>query len=290
MRLSMTSWPMARPVTGRTLSAIILVLTGGFFVLLGVMLLLAGLLGDDGRRTAETLALALSGLYCLAIGFGAGALLGARFRERSRSSSLPFRRGEHRATRDHDWDEKEAEPRREPLVMVLLVLILLLPFAIAAAFAPLPRLAGSFLTVVVLVSLGFRSLVEILCRIRDRFRLRPRLGFGQFPFPLGGRLRAELRLARPVASAADRVLLLLRPVEEAVSRKKKVECWSPLLISDSAPLIDKKTVSIDLPIPGDAPSTRLAEPPCIFWELGVRIPLRYGLRMTWFFLVPVYEE
>jgi hypothetical protein len=125
------------------------------------------------------------------------------------------------------------------------------------------------------------------------------LAYGDFPFMLGGTVRARLRVPRHI-SAIDELSLTFRCVEEKYvttnrggERETNVVCYE--LYSESVTL-DRQRLSgmavgeipIEFKIPADQPATTLIATPPTYWELEAKGKSQ-GVKYESVFLVPVYQ-
>jgi hypothetical protein len=125
------------------------------------------------------------------------------------------------------------------------------------------------------------------------------LGYGSFPYFLGGPLHAELRAPRNVA-AIDDLTLTLRCVEERYittgngrNRSTSVVCYElykDVLTFDRARLqgLAAGVIPFDFRLPSDQPVTTLVSTPPSYWEIEAKGKAR-GVDYEAVFLVPVYK-
>jgi hypothetical protein len=125
------------------------------------------------------------------------------------------------------------------------------------------------------------------------------LTYENFPFALGGTLRARLRSPHHV-SAIDQLTVTLRCVQEKYvtsgtgqNRQTDVVCYE--LYNDVATYDrDRLTglagydIPIEFRVPADQPTTNLAATPPIYWEIEANGKAR-GVDHEALFLVPVYK-
>jgi hypothetical protein len=125
------------------------------------------------------------------------------------------------------------------------------------------------------------------------------LAYEEFPFALGGILRARLRSPHHV-SEIDELTLTLRCVQEKYvtsgtgsNRQTNVVCYE--LYSDVATFDrDRLTglagndIPVEFRIPADQPTTSLAATPPIYWEIEASGKSK-GVDYEALFLVPVYK-
>ena len=125
------------------------------------------------------------------------------------------------------------------------------------------------------------------------------LTYNEFPFALGGLLRARLRVANHV-SAIDELILTFRCVEEKYvtvntgrDRETKVVCYE--LYAESATLDRDRLhgliggeIPVEFKIPPDQPATTFMVTPPTYWEIEAK-GKAYGADYQAYFLVPVYK-
>lgn len=125
------------------------------------------------------------------------------------------------------------------------------------------------------------------------------LTYDEFPYSLGGKLSARLRIRRDVA-AIDELTLTLRCVKEQYvttgsgqNRTSKVVCYE--LYAESATLGRDRLngllageVPVEFKIPLDQPTTTLIATPPTYWEIEAKGKSR-GANYESVFLVPVYK-
>jgi hypothetical protein len=125
------------------------------------------------------------------------------------------------------------------------------------------------------------------------------LTYNEFPFTLGGMLRARLRVANHV-SAIDELILTFRCVQEkdvtvntGRDRERKVVCYE--LYAESATLDRDRLnglvageIPVEFKIPPDQPATTLIATPPTYWEIEAK-GKAYGVEYQAYFLVPVYK-
>ena len=125
------------------------------------------------------------------------------------------------------------------------------------------------------------------------------LTYNQFPYSLGGTLRARLRVPHHL-SAIDELTLTLRCVVEKYvttgtgqDRSTNVVCYE---LYKSALTYDRNRLTgfaagdipMEFPVPPDQPATSLISTPPIYWEIEAKGKAR-GVGYEAFFLVPVYK-
>lgn len=208
---------------------------------------------------------------------------------------------------DHGWDARGVrdDARRRPVVWALRLASLalfLVPFNALVLFEDLPRwgrvgfglVTGIFdlLALYVLYRLA-RCLVQLLRYGSGGLR------YGRFPFFIGEDLSVTLRPARelPVGTLKATLRCVLERFENRGTRTDP----SPTAVAYEI-CSDEKTVTVppgiagrapgvDLAfhLPEDCPSTDLAGPPLVYWELEVRGE-GPGADYEATFLVPVYPQ
>ncbi len=126
------------------------------------------------------------------------------------------------------------------------------------------------------------------------------LAYDEFPYFLGGRLRARLRAPRHLAEI-DTLMLTLRCVQERYvtsgsgkDRNTQVVCYE--LYKDEASMDRDRLanyvggdIPVEFQIPGDKLPTVLADAPPTYWEIEARGKAR-GAEYEAYFLVPVYQR
>jgi hypothetical protein len=125
------------------------------------------------------------------------------------------------------------------------------------------------------------------------------LTYDDFPFTLGGTLRARLRVPRHI-SAIDELSVVLRCIEEKYvttgrgeNRSTKIICYE--LYSESVTLDRNRLtglaggeIPIEFRVPPDQPATVLVATPPTYWEVEAKGKAR-GADYDATFLVPVYK-
>ena len=125
------------------------------------------------------------------------------------------------------------------------------------------------------------------------------LTYNEFPYTLGGTLRARLRVPRHV-SAIDELTLTLRCVQEKYvttgtgqNRTSNVVCYE--LYGESVTLDRNRhnglvvgEVPVEFKIPSDQPATTLIATPPTYWEIEAKGKAR-GADYEAVFLIPVYK-
>ncbi len=126
------------------------------------------------------------------------------------------------------------------------------------------------------------------------------LAYDEFPYFLGGTLRASLRAPKHL-EAIETLTLTLRCVQERYvttgsgnNRTSQVVCYE--LYKDVATLDHDRLASfqgagipLEFALPADRQSTLLAEPPPTYWEIEARGKAK-GADYEAYFLVPVYSR
>jgi hypothetical protein len=125
------------------------------------------------------------------------------------------------------------------------------------------------------------------------------LTYDEFPYALGGKLSARLRIRRDVA-AIDELTLTLRCIEEKYvttgtgqNRTSQVVCYG--LYAESVTLGRERLngllageVPVEFRLPSDQPATALIATPPTYWEIEAKGKSR-GADYQAYFLVPVYK-
>jgi hypothetical protein len=125
------------------------------------------------------------------------------------------------------------------------------------------------------------------------------LTYNEFPFALGGVLRARLRVANHV-SAIDELILTFRCVEEKYvtvntgrDRETRVVCYE--LYAESATFDRDRLngllageIPVEFRIPPDQPGTTLVATPPTYWEIEAKGKAS-GADYQAYFMVPVYK-
>jgi len=271
----------------RANAALVLVLTG-CFVAGGVMLAV-------GLRWIELSALGNGPRWTLAV-FGAaalsiGLLLGARFLE-----SLALRRSALNAPpgwpTDYPWPRDRVLTDDRPRVLAFDALGILALLSVLALLNTPAFVEPDIVPVVAWVAMAGLDLLAVAGLVGLGRRWLFRAGHGAvaltvdgLPVAPGQTLRGVLRL--PVGGPAAE--LELRGVRETAkwlrhgdSHSIKIKTTAFYRERLPAPSADGR---IAVAIPPDAPSTQLAEPPVVYWELVTRI--RGGEMAV---LLPVYSE
>jgi hypothetical protein len=125
------------------------------------------------------------------------------------------------------------------------------------------------------------------------------LAYNDFPFALGGTLRARLRVPRHI-SAIDELTLTLRCVVEKYvttgtgeNRTSKVVCYE--LYGESVSFDRNRLnglvvgeIPVEFKVPADQPATTLIATPPTYWEIEAK-GKAHGVDYEAVFLVPVYK-
>jgi len=126
------------------------------------------------------------------------------------------------------------------------------------------------------------------------------LNYDQFPYLLGGALRARLRATRHV-SDLDELTLTLRCVQEKYvttsvgnARQTQVVCYelykdAHTLTRDQITGLAGGDIPIEFPLPPDQHTTTLCYNPPTYWEIEAR-GRAHAVAYEAYFLVPVYKQ
>jgi len=273
------------------------------FMAAGIGIVYAVLYGDHARKHAPDWLIVLvaamffaAGLFLFIHGIGGVARKAAYRREAAQRPGEPW-------LCDHHWRrEGIAFSAFNDMVGRLLAAMIWTAFLAPFAWVGLNvRGAWPFLAAVVIFGLlglifWFRwaqMLVDLLC-YGNSF-----LTYEDFPFALGGILRARLRSPHHV-SAIDQLTLTLRCVQEKYvtsgtgeNRQTNVVCYElykDIVTYDRDRItgLAGNDIPVEFRVPADQPTTKLAATPPIYWEIEAKGKAR-GVDYEAVFLVPVYK-
>jgi hypothetical protein len=205
---------------------------------------------------------------------------------------------------DHHWNRQGSafsafDDMLKRLASAVMWTAFLAPFAwIGTQKGAWPFLAGAIILGLFGLIFWYRWLTMLFDFLRYGNSF---LEFQSFPFFLGERLNAGLRISRHV-SELDQLSLTLRCVQEKYVTTRgadnrsttQVVCYelykdAVTLDRDRLQAMSEAGIPIEFRLPKDRASTSLAATPPIYWEIQAQGQAR-GANYEAFFLVPVYKS